>query len=133
MMDETEQPLKESDLNHFTGTEQYKRWSILFQRMVLTDGAHYVAEKAGAFWLMDAIASHQPKILKNKDQRLKTLQIWELSVKDNAAVLTCCADTGTKPAVKQKIEYTDFPLPSIKFYVVPVDEIVYAIMLTSEY
>jgi hypothetical protein len=52
-----------SDLAGFTGTTKWHRWSPLFPKMVMTDGALYVAENAGkhgAFWLMDAIASYQP-------------------------------------------------------------------------
>ena len=55
---------KQSNLAQFTGTEAYHRWSPLFPRMVLTDGAMFVAKHggtSGAFWLMDAIVSHQPK------------------------------------------------------------------------
>ena len=38
---------KQSDLAQFTGTESYHRWSPLFPRMVLTDGAMFVAENGG--------------------------------------------------------------------------------------
>ena len=45
------------DLNNFTGTEAYYRWTPL-SKSVLTDGTKYVAEKLQAYWLFDAIASH---------------------------------------------------------------------------
>lgn len=97
------------DLSQFTGTTTYYRWSGLFRNCVLTDGTRHLAETAGAFWLMDAIASHQPKLLRHQDQRLHELQFWTLTVhKDNSAILSCCADSGQKPAVLQRIEYTDF-------------------------
>ena len=63
---------KQSQLAQFSGTDGYIRWSPLFPRMVLTDGAKFVADNggtSGAYWLMDAIASHQPKAL--KDERLR--------------------------------------------------------------
>jgi hypothetical protein len=44
-----------SNLDGFTGTEAYHPWSILFRKAVLTDGAKYLADKAGAYWLMDVI------------------------------------------------------------------------------
>jgi hypothetical protein len=86
----------------FTGTEGYIRWSPLFPRMVLTDGTKFVAENgggAGAYWLMDAIASHQPKAL--KDERLREMQFWNLTVTEkdggNTAILTCRADSPLVP------------------------------------
>ena len=45
-------------LAHFIGTEHYYR---LTPSAVLTDGTKYLAEAAGAFWLMDAIASYLPQ------------------------------------------------------------------------
>ena len=46
------------DLRQFTGTTQWHRWSKLTE-LVCTDGAKYLADEAGAYWLLDAIASHQ--------------------------------------------------------------------------
>ena len=127
--------LQGKNLDQFTGTEGYHRWSLLFPRMVLTDGAKFVADnggKHGCFWLMDAIASHQPKAMKNPD--LREMQFWNLTVKpDHSAVLTCRADSGREPAITQKIEYTDFDLPAIDLWVGPVDERTYTILLKSEY
>ena len=72
-----------------------------------------VAEKAGAFWLVEAIASYQrrPKI---KDL---AIQFWTLEVKDNKAVLYCVKDSGMPRVVEQDVEYTDFPEGSWNFYV----------------
>lgn len=107
-------------LDQFWCTENYHRWSSLFPRMFLSDGADYVAQnggKQGAFWLMDAIASYQPKLLKN--QRLREFQVWTLAVaEDKSAVLTCVADSGEKPVVTQKFDYTDFDF-TIKLWVEP--------------
>ena len=74
---------KQSTLDQFIGTEGYTRWSPLFRRMVLTDGAKFVADNGGrngAYWLVDAIASHQPKALKN--EMLREIQFWTLVVKE---------------------------------------------------
>ena len=130
---------KASELVQFTGTESYHRWSPLFPRMVLTDGAMFVAKHggtSGAFWLMDAIASWQPKALKN--ERLRDIQFWKLKVTEKegrkSAVLTCRADSGEKPAITQRIEYTDFDLPEIDLWVGPVDEAVGQVLfLPGEY
>ncbi len=129
---------KQDQLIQFTGTDGYIRWSPLFPRMTLTDGAKFVADNggtSGAYWLMDAIASHQPKAL--KDERLREIQFWKLTVTEKdgrkSAVLTCRADSGEKAAITQEIEYTDFDVPEIDLWVGPVDEKTYCILLPSEY
>jgi len=129
---------KAAELAQFIGTESYTRYSPLFPRMLLTEGALFVAKNggtSGAFWLADAIASHQPKALKNP--RLRDIQFWNLKVTEKdgskSAVLTCRADKGEKPFITQQIEYTDFDLPEIDLWVGPVDEKSYCILLPSEY
>ena len=129
---------KQSELAQFTGTECYHRWSPLFPRMVLTDGAKFVADnggKHGAYWLADAIASHQPRALKN--ERLREIQFWKLTVKEKngrkSAILTCRVDSGEEPAITQRIDYTDFDLPEIDLWVGPVDENRFVLLLPSEY
>ena len=44
-------------LNEFTGSMYFTRWSPI-TKSVLTEGALYVAEKAGAYWLFDSIQSY---------------------------------------------------------------------------
>jgi len=51
--------LDHASLAQFTGSEKYYRIS---RRHLLTDGTKYLAEKAGCFWMMDAIASHLSEI-----------------------------------------------------------------------
>ena len=106
------------ELKQFTGTQNYyKHWT---GRLRWTDGVQYVAENAGAYWLIDAIASYR---------RTEHFQIWELKKhKDNSAVLTMREDTGQPAKVRQEIPYTDFPLDSIKFY--KIDGV---LLLPSEY
>lgn len=118
----------ESDLRQFSGSEEYHKWSYLFKDQVLTDGAKYLAEKAGAYWLMDAIASHQklPKL------RNESFQVWRLTVtrnKQGSKEATLVADDGNDNVLaRQRIPFTDFPLDKIKLYL--VDNI---IMLPNEY
>jgi hypothetical protein len=131
-------------LDHFTGTENYHKWSALFRRHVLTDGAKFVAdhgakdEKGTAYWLFDAIASYHNKVVKHKDQRLQDLQIWILRVTERTAVLTCWADTGKgeRAKIRQEIEFADFPEGEYKFYVQPGyvgGQLVWVIMTPNEY
>src|ERR1039458_7739091 len=49
----------EQCLRYFTGTEEYHRhW---MRRITFTDGVKFLAEQAGAYWLIDLIASWQIK------------------------------------------------------------------------
>jgi hypothetical protein len=122
----------QDELRQFTGTEHYTRWSYLFPRMVLTDGAKYLAQKGECFWLMDAIASHQPECLKH--EALRYIQFWTLTKHpEGNATLKCFEDSGLPPVVTQEIPYTDFPLDTIKLYVQTMGDGHYCIMLPSEY
>lgn len=92
----------------------------------ITEGCAFVREKCQAFWLFDAILSYQ------MDKRLKNVkfQIWELKQQksDLSWSLTCREDSGEKPLVTQRIEFSDFPLSSIKIWV--IDKVA---LLPSEY
>lgn len=130
--------MNSADLMQFTGTEKYTKWSFLFKKHFLTDGANYVAQEMSAYWLMDAIASYHSAVMSHKDDRLHQFQIWFLKKKKNGAVLECWADTGDdeKAVIKQKFEYTDFfskyDEEEIKLFVCPSD-VGWVIMLPSEY
>jgi len=114
----------ESDLAQFCGTETW--WKHWTGRITFTDGVKFLAEKAGAFWLIDLVASHQTARLRQEE-----FQLWILAVdrdKTPMAVATCQADTGKPLLVRQEIDHTDFPLPSVKLYL--VDGV---LMLPNEY
>jgi hypothetical protein len=66
-------------LGFFTGTTAYH---LHAPRLVLTDGAKYVAEHAEAYWLMDAIASYLPPLV-NREHFL----VASLAVKNQSALL----------------------------------------------
>ena len=86
----------------------------------------FLAEKAGAFWLIDLVASYQTARLRREE-----FQVWTLTVdrdRTPVAVATCQADTDAPVLVRQEIDHTDFPLPSIKLWLVNG-----ALMLPSEY
>jgi hypothetical protein len=106
------------NLDQFTGTENYWRFNALFPNVLLTDGTHYLAQEGECYWLFEAIASHQPRLLRHCDARLHDLQFWTLKKNaDNSANLICVADSDCTPVVTQKIPYTDFPLDEIKLFV----------------
>ena len=106
----TETKLTEADLAQFTGTEHwYRHWT---GRGTFTDGIKFMADRAGAYWLIDVVFSHQ---LKAK-VRAEPFQIWELKVKDGKGVVTMRRDSDCKPIVTQRLEYTDFPMAEVKMY-----------------
>ena len=119
----THKNITKTNLSQFTGSEQWYRHSLV-RKILYTDGAQYVAESGGAYWLLDEIAFGQsePKIAAEE------FQVWRLKVNpDKTATLTC--DDGNNHIILTKpIAYTDFPLDEIGFYF--IDNV---IMLPNEY
>jgi hypothetical protein len=104
--------LSEADLTQFTGTDQWYRHA-LNRNVLFTDGAKYVADQGGAYWLLDEIALIQPY-----DHRVaaEEFQVWRLVVRpDRTATLTCGDGNGNIVFTKE-IEYTDFPLDEITLW-----------------
>jgi len=113
----------QSMLDQCIGTEQY--WAHWTKRIKFTDGVKIMAEAAGAYWLVDAVASWNRK---------EAFQVWELHVDrspdrdEPMAILTMIEDTNQPELVRQEITYTDFPLDYIKLYL--IDGV---LLLPSEY
>jgi hypothetical protein len=107
-----ENVLTEADLRQFTGSETWYRHG-LNRKVLFTDGAKYVADHGGAYWLLDEIALIQPF-----DHRVaaEKFQVWTLTVRtDHTATLTC-HDGNSNVVLSKEIEFTDFPLPEIKLF-----------------
>ncbi|MFI4994881.1 MAG: DUF6876 family protein [Hyphomicrobiales bacterium] len=97
----------------------------LMRDVLFTDGAKYLADAGGAYWLLDEIAPaqrHERKVAAEEFQH------WKLIVEpDRTATLTC--DDGNDNVVFSKAtEFTDFPLAEIRLYCLGS-----TIMLPSEY
>lgn len=105
----------QADLDQFTGTESLHRWSII-SRSVLTDGARYLAEQAGAFWLFDAIDSHLTTRGLNDDTAFTVARLRR-DPGTTRAELVLDDGNGVIWAI-QEIPFTDFPLEEIKLYAV---------------
>lgn len=115
-----------ADMEHFTGTCRYYKYSPLFPKVLLTEGSKFLAEEAGAYWLMDVVASHLPKMDDG-------FAVAMLKVKNGKATFTLTDDLpANKTYAKQSISFTDFPLDEIKLYV-GFDGEYYVILLASEY
>lgn len=119
---------------HTIGSEEFHRFCG-FSNMIATDGMLFVAETCGAFWLLEAVASHQPEIGK-KHGELSRFQVWKLERRceqqlksvDEPPVsapswwLEAWSDTPNHPnsicLARQEIGYSDFPedLSGFEFY-----------------
>jgi len=101
--------LTEADLALFIGSEHWYRHA-LNRSVLFTDGAKYVADHGGAYWLLDeiALAQRYEKAIAGEE-----FQVWKLAVKpDHSAALTCEDGNGNVVFTKA-LEFTDFPLPEI--------------------
>ena len=68
--------LTESQLRQFTGSENWYRHGI--NRSVLfTDGAKFLADQGGAYWLLDIIAIAQQHDARDSGDEF---QVWNLKV-----------------------------------------------------
>jgi hypothetical protein len=108
----TKKPLTLADLSLFTGTENWYRHGIN-RRVLFTDGARYVADTAGAHWLLDEIALIQPY---DKRVAAQEFQLWILRVTPDAKATLSCEDGNGNAVFTKEIPFTDFPLPEIKLY-----------------
>jgi tryptophanase len=122
-MESETKKLREADLANFTGSENwYRHW---LGKALYTDGVKYVADQAGAHWLIDEIAINEtrPKV------RAEEFQVWTFTVDlDKRKGVLACDDGNGTVVFSKRIDYTEFPLPEIKLY--------YAdgtILLPSEY
>ena len=120
----------QSELNGFCGTENYYRH---FTGGKFTDGVKHLADRAGAYWLIDAVFSYQGE----KWVKFVPFQIWTLKVirdtlgknkTEPMAILEMKEDTDQPVLVSQKIPYTDFPKGEVKLYL--IDGV---LLLPSEY
>jgi hypothetical protein len=110
------------ELGYFTGDlERYRHWS---RRLIYTPGIQHLAERAGAYWLIDLIASWQLK----PEVARENFQVWTLVVRpDRTATATATGDEQ-KMLTSQDISYTDFPLTDIAVWLIDG-----TLMLPSEY
>jgi hypothetical protein len=122
------------ELGHATGGgDQYRHW--LARWFLYTEGVYQMAEKAGAHWLIDAIASHVCTNRKAHPRR-EQFQLWTLKAhqKGSGARLTMRRDTDGRDIVRQDIPFTDFPLEGEPFKLYATDNGAgITLMLPSEY
>jgi len=115
--------LSPADLQQFIGTENWYR--SINPAVSYTDGAKYVADQGGAYWLLDEIALAQRFQSTVRDE---TFQVWTLCVKPDRSARLACDDGNGRVVFAKTIPYTDFPLPAFRLYC--TDQV---ILLPSEY
>ena len=111
-------------LTQFTGSQNFYRHSLV-REVLYTEGVQYVADAAGAHWLLDEIALAQRNIIPVKRE---DFQVWDLKVDAAQAGVLTCGDGNGLEVYSKHIEFTDFPEPGIRFYYAD-----WVIHLPSEY
>lgn len=96
-----------SNLSGFTGTTH---WYRILQKVLITDGARYLADAAEAHWLINAIATR----ISGREHK-DSFAVAKLVVVASAATLTLDDGNGNV-FVTQDMLYTDFPLDEITLY-----------------
>ena len=98
-------------LSEFYGTECWYRYTPM-PAYLYTDGIRHVAEAGQAYWLIDAIFSHQlePAV------KAEEFQQWILTVHEGNTGTLVCEDGNGNEITRQELGYCDFPLPSIKLW-----------------
>jgi len=123
-MTDTTKTLSQCELAQFTGTEHWYRHALV-PSLLYTDGVRYVAETAGAYWLLDAIALAQQAY---PNVAAEPFQLWRLSVAQDSSATLCCEDGNGESVHRETVSWTDFPSEGIRFYL--TDDV---LMLPSEY
>jgi hypothetical protein len=116
--------LTEAALRQFTGSEHWYRHALV-RDILFTDGAKYLADEAGAYWLLDEIALAQKS---NARVAAAAFQLWRLTVTPDHTAALACEDGNGQAVFTKAIAYTDFPLAETTLYY--TDR---TILLPSEY
>jgi hypothetical protein len=108
--------------------DYYRHW---LPGHIYTAGIKYTADTGHAYWLIDAIVSHQG----NPKARAEEFQVWILRVdlQKHTAILTMTDGNTDKPIIEQAIPYTDYPDDYFEAYLVRTPGSPAVLMLTTEY
>lgn len=118
-----------AQLAQFTGSATFTRHGLV-RSVLMTEGVAFLADQAGAHWLMDAIASYQHEAR----ARAEPFQAWSLVVNSTTRSAVLAMTDGNSPTeiIRQEIEWTDFPLAEIALWCIAEGDH-RVIMLPSEY
>jgi hypothetical protein len=101
-----------AELRQFTGSEQWFRHGLV-RNILFTEGAKYLADRAGAYWLIDEIAFTQKS---DPAVAAEAFQLWTLTVQPDQTATLTCGDGNGRTVYSKKLDYTDFPLPEVQLY-----------------
>ncbi len=104
--------LTQAELDQFTGSEHWYRHA-LNRKVLFTDGAKYLADRAGAYWLLDEIALIQPY---DKRVASEPFQVWKLTVREDRTATLVCEDGNYNVVYTKEIRFTDFALDTITLW-----------------
>ncbi len=126
-----EDTLTHKALAGFTGSSEFF-WHALPgvpHAFLYTEGVRFVAERAGAYWLLDLIGNHQL----HQHVRRESFQKWRLVVdlEENTAGIVCDDGDGTW-LTGQRLGFTDFPLRELDLFFIN-DGFRKTLLLPSEY
>lgn len=110
-----------ADLGAFIGTEQWQRHA-LNRNLLLTDGVRYFADQAGAWWLLDIVATEIFRL-----QVAHPFLLITFDVRDGQADIRA-SDGNDIVLFKRHIHFTDAPAGLWRFYL--TDNV---LLLPSEY
>lgn len=108
----TKPTLTLSDLQQFTGSEEVCRHPIN-RKVCYTEGVLFLAERAGAFWLIDEIVLIQPY---DKRVSAQEFQVWTLKVNTDRTAQLACEDGNGNAVYTKQLSFTDFPLPQVSLW-----------------
>ena len=111
-------------LAQFTGSQHFYRHGLV-REVLYTEGVEYVAETAGAYWLLDEIALAQRNIIPVKRE---DFQVWDLKVDAAQEGVLTCGDGNGLEVYSKPVPLTDFLELGIRFYYAD-----WVIHLPSEY
>jgi len=104
--------LDKADLLQFTGSETWYRHGFV-RHVLFTEGAKYVADTGGAYWLLDEIAlaqRYEPAVIAEE------FQLWKLMVQSDRTGTLVCEDGNGRAVLTKPLPFTDFPLDEISLY-----------------
>lgn len=99
-----------SELSGFHSTEQYHK---VYPNLMLTDGVHWLFHETCSYWIADMVYSYQSLPIVAKE----LFQVYDFKVNlEKSTAVMICTDGNENILKKKYIEYTDFPLESIRLY-----------------
>lgn len=91
-----------------------QNWHSHESGYLYSDGVAFLADAAGAYWLIDAILARQRRL--RKKPALRDSQVWIFTVEDYVGTLSCLSGPN-QIAYTRRVGFTDFPLPEITLHI----------------